>query len=92
MRLRSGKDENDATRLLKWIGKAVNLACNVEAYPFKDNEASRVKANEANAEAKFLRCLVLVLFGVVLMLFRLWHEICMCCLCFGLVFMYFTII
>ena len=34
-------------RLLKWIGKAVNLACNTEAYPFKDNEASRIKASEA---------------------------------------------
>ena len=50
MRLRNGKkDEGDALRLLKWIGKAVNLACNTGVYPFKDNEASRLKANEAKA-------------------------------------------
>ena len=33
--------------ILKWIGKSVNLSCNTETYPFKDNEASRLKAYEA---------------------------------------------
>ena len=35
--------------MLKWIGKSVNLACSTETAPFKDNEASRFKANEAKA-------------------------------------------
>ena len=43
------KSESDALHVLKWIGKPVNLACNTETYPFKDNEASRFKANEAKA-------------------------------------------
>lgn len=40
-------DEEEAWHLAKWIGRAVNLACNVEAFPFKDNEASRMRANAA---------------------------------------------
>ena len=43
------KLEDDAMHMLKWTGKAVNLACNTETYPFKDKEASRLKANEAKA-------------------------------------------
>ena len=43
------KYEEEAMHILKWIGKAVNLSCNIETYPFKDNEASRLKANEAKA-------------------------------------------
>ena len=39
--------EEEAMYILKWIGKSVNLACNTETYPFKDNEVSRLKANEA---------------------------------------------
>ena len=46
--------EDEAFRKLKWIAKSVNLACNTETYPFKDNEASRFKANESKAnKAKF---------------------------------------
>ena len=41
------KSEDDAFHMLKWIGKSVNLASNTETYPYKDNEASRFKANEA---------------------------------------------
>ena len=41
--------ESDALHVLTRIGKAVNLACNSGTYPFKDNEASRFKANEAKA-------------------------------------------
>ena len=33
----------------------VNLACNTEVYPFKDNEASRLKANEAKANKSKLK-------------------------------------
>ena len=36
-------------RVLKWTGKAVNLACNTETYPFEDNEAAKWKAKEAKA-------------------------------------------
>ena len=43
------KDDDHAFHMLKWIGKAVNLACNTEVCPFKDNEASSFKANEAKA-------------------------------------------
>lgn len=39
--------ESNALHVLKWIGKSVGLACNIETYPFKDNEASRVKTSEA---------------------------------------------
>ena len=49
------KDEDDAFHMLNWIGKSVNLACNTEAYPFKDNEASRFKANEAKANKAMLK-------------------------------------
>ena len=40
-------DEEEAWRLAKWTGRAVNLAWNVETFPPKDHEASRLKANEA---------------------------------------------
>ena len=33
----------------------MNLACNVEAFPFKDNEASRMRANEAKTNRNRLR-------------------------------------
>ena len=48
-------DEEDALHLLKWIGKVVSLACNTRVYPFKDNETSRIKANEAEANKHKLK-------------------------------------
>lgn len=49
------KDEEDAWRLLKCIGKVVNLSCNTGVYPFKDNEASRIKANDSTANKHKLK-------------------------------------
>ena len=49
------KLESDAMHILKWTGKAVNLACNTETYPFKDIEAARWKANEAKANKAKLK-------------------------------------
>lgn len=49
------KDEDNAFHMLRWIGKAVNLTWNTEVYPFKDNEASRFKANEAKANKSKLK-------------------------------------
>ena len=49
------KNEEDALHLLRWICKAVNLACNTEVYPFKDNGASRIKANEAKVNKHKLK-------------------------------------
>ena len=40
-------DEEEAWHLAKWADRAVNLARNVETFPFKDNEASRWKADRA---------------------------------------------
>ena len=49
------KDEEEAWRLARWTGRAVNLACNTETFPFKDNEASRIKANDAKANRNKLK-------------------------------------
>jgi hypothetical protein len=49
------KLESDAMHIVKWTGKAVNLACNTETYPFKDNEAARWKAKEAKANKAKLK-------------------------------------
>ena len=49
------KDEEEAWPLARWTERALNLACNTETFPFKDNEASRIKANEAKANRNKLK-------------------------------------
>ena len=44
--------ENDAWHKAKWIGRVTSLACNIEAFPFKDNEASRWKVDKAKCERR----------------------------------------